>query len=1543
MSYVVLGASNPEELKWQPSGTHDSVRSQIMQDDDPYRAGTMGDPVSLSKDPLHRVFQSVRIAWYANRAIVPVVGAGLSADAGIPIIRSVVRYFGKFHQFLDHRAYLPPIAVNGHTPFRGGDPLEPLKHYYLLQPWQYVAHFGWPDRFQLTQDLQHFLDCLPLTKGGEDSAVASEVCKGLNGTLERLNPGGYWHLRELLLALVGRKQAALIFPELSGPAGAEDAPHIITDQIVAEAVVRRLGRDESNNSVPFNLVGDWKRLIQYFTNYHGDYADALFSRLCAGRGPQQGHAYLAFLVKLLGIKTILTFNFDDLIEQSLQLQGIHPRVFAMEEGRGLPHEAVVRDTVSVIKLHGSNHALLVDERLDHPLSGTYKQRFDELVATDPLLVVIGCSGEDRRLRDLIEHVLNTPAKLPGRRVLRVAWLHFEPNPPSFLAPYVKLELAIVAQANSPAATLLHCYSTLTNRHPASTHPYLAHAERPVPVGHITGSDNRKSEPNGLDGLFGGRFSLAVISTYDQGQDPNAAGDLQNSRPYPERSASRSLLDLAAFWLAKGYHTIWVDLEAVHTLAGVVGSILDQCRRYDVSLAASVLPSVTAFPGEPDAYEGLPPLPTVVRAAVHRVSHALQRARYFVALDGLETYLWPPLTHHGQTLATDEEGGAQLDSLIHFFDDLIETEGCGESKICIGIDSPKQRMPAPGVSPLSKKLTEFIGKVRNRGNLKYPVIPLQSKLLPYSMTFNFGWPKKITRRIADAPSQSPSPADDAASFPIVGLEQSVRHALAESLPLESRNAVTMPSFIAIVVFYLSCFRRTRHLTLLRHLLEPFMPTGRGSEGVEALLYALAHCPELSLHRLEGANYWFDRVTRDFVYSRNSEYAVSRYAISQCKALDIDALRYTVPQLFLLMIVHHQIARAYYNRMFMQSQDTFAFLEYTYHRVSSIRYLVKLLAIIKEASGAVRAPALTDRSNVGNAAIHEILEGFRRTGALFRSAIGQDRETAAYDDDRFDRIRRRMGIYVHDADLSEPQRRTSALAQVLDEASKPLRNGSTEAELDQSAIQLADIYLELQRWHTHSIGGLQSAWVRAEKVLREQIPAQQLLHWCRCLLDEELPMRLNNVVLEYDASKRRAMPWTSERSGINAAAEDICARFADALRDLRVKLWIERSEYLECVKGRHQQLSDAGLVLPGAEHRDAYADAWKAAMYLPSKEKLGQIRLEHLHWIVDIAVCFIKHFQTRHRPTKTEASPDHTEVKKILRWFDDSFGDRVGFHPKSREASSLSVNPDRRYDEVGDVELAMRLCDLRAKVAFETVSYFSTGFNGRVPIPLRPEYSRRSKSAEESINEALGILDEGGPELSSNPRNAIIDPARDGSLHAPYRSIFYSARARGLGYLHLASQTESQASSSGTFDEFAAVFRSIEMARAGLEGGNPLLAAITEIYGVEACLVWSRLALYCPDGTSAEDVERRLEQAAAKHELARFGLQRAERNLRDSHRNVIWWRFFYLMVGQYHAERLLLGFTRLVYAFPALDNGGRSKFRLYLAEGYRTVHYASSEGL
>lgn len=106
---------------------------------------------------------------------MPIVGAGISTDSGFPILTSIVRYFGKLHQYIHRNAYLLPEKeisdqrlVKAFTKkpeinqlaCQAADLLAAIDRDYKKAPWTYIQDFGWPDRFQLNQELFARLELL---------------------------------------------------------------------------------------------------------------------------------------------------------------------------------------------------------------------------------------------------------------------------------------------------------------------------------------------------------------------------------------------------------------------------------------------------------------------------------------------------------------------------------------------------------------------------------------------------------------------------------------------------------------------------------------------------------------------------------------------------------------------------------------------------------------------------------------------------------------------------------------------------------------------------------------------------------------------------------------------------------------------------------------------------------------------------------------------------------------------------------------------------------------------------------------------------------------------------------------------------------------------------------------------------------------------------------------------------------------------------------------------------------------------------------------
>jgi hypothetical protein len=305
------------------------------------------DAVKATND----VLEKIRTAWYDGKPIVPIIGAGFSADSGYPILNSICRYLARFRYALREGLLLPFTDKSGINVAPKLQPLlQAITNKGCEEPFHYIEQFGWPNRFDLNQ------------------MVARHVCPvqadGLNTS------------HELIEEVITKQYNWLA--KISTTARA--AKHW-EDNI-------KLG-SECSEWDRWEVQGDWRRLVQFFTGHRKDYGDDLFAHFGFRRTPSPGHRYITLLTKLLSIKVIFTFNFDDLIEKALSLEGVPYRVYGMEHGRSLPSPRVVGEGLSVIKMHGSHHAILIDEELDHPLEPAYIDRFYDLAGHDALLLVLG--------------------------------------------------------------------------------------------------------------------------------------------------------------------------------------------------------------------------------------------------------------------------------------------------------------------------------------------------------------------------------------------------------------------------------------------------------------------------------------------------------------------------------------------------------------------------------------------------------------------------------------------------------------------------------------------------------------------------------------------------------------------------------------------------------------------------------------------------------------------------------------------------------------------------------------------------------------------------------------------------------------------------------------------------------------------------------------------------------------------------------------------------------------------------------------------------
>ena len=107
-------------------------------------------------------------------------------------------------------------------------------------------------------------------------------------------------------------------------------------------------------------------------------------------------------------------------------------------------------------------------------------------------------------------------------------------------------------------------------------------------------------------------------------------------------------------------------------------------------------------------------------------------------------------------------------------------------------------------------------------------------------------------------------------------------------------------------------------------------------VDEFLQREANREQTPIRLLEGGDLWFVRDQRDKIYGQATRFASSgafRILYEEDKrGIGNKALF----QSLLMAFLHKKIGSTYFSFEFMESKDAAGFLEYTYHRISSIRY-------------------------------------------------------------------------------------------------------------------------------------------------------------------------------------------------------------------------------------------------------------------------------------------------------------------------------------------------------------------------------------------------------------------------------------------------------------------------------------------------------------------------------------------------------------------------------------------------------------------------------
>ncbi len=546
------------------------------------------------------LLRSLEDAYETGRPIVPLVGAGISVESGYPLTSQIVRYLAKAHHFLDSKFYLSDDKARK-------DP-DHVLHYSREE---HLSIYGWPDPFELNEVLWN-----------EDGDLSTRI------SMRELTEHIYKkHLRDESRGHLDRQEALVWLLTLPDAAGA--LPERI--RYVASSPVAN---------------PHWRAFLRWVTGSRDDHVDNLFQMLNRGRLPGNSHRFLVFLSRLLGWRLILTTNFDDLIERAMRSEGLFPTVFDVWRDAELPHELLVGGRLSIVKLHGSAYGLRVGESLDAPLKPHETEKVLRYMPDNPLLLVLGYGGQDRRIMDLVRAVLER-AKRNRRRGPHVAWAHFEseyPDPLRKLLDDIKqhpaplkakdLDAYIVAGRTFDAGSfLIGLYSRYTSAHPSTAGSYRLGQGRPLGLTMKRFIGAATSASNCADHSCVHIFCGAPQSDGDD-EDP------ATTRPEccPVDVSSIAMSEYVSE--RSSTHTpIWFHASMFQSLEELIAAVIAECRKHDSTLPSYVLPvggdDVQSEYGSEELKKG-----------IRLVRTALRRGAYILAIDEIASFGRPPTTHHG---------------------------------------------------------------------------------------------------------------------------------------------------------------------------------------------------------------------------------------------------------------------------------------------------------------------------------------------------------------------------------------------------------------------------------------------------------------------------------------------------------------------------------------------------------------------------------------------------------------------------------------------------------------------------------------------------------------------------------------------------------------------------------------------------------------------------------------------------------------------------------------------------------------------------------
>jgi hypothetical protein len=699
------------------------------------------------------------------------------------------------------------------------------------------------------------------------------------------------------------------------------------------------------------------------------------------------HRYLSFLQPKLGIQLLLTTNFDSLLERAFYQESIPIKVFDVHRNAELPDAALVCRQLSLLKLHGSAYGLSFCDRLKYKLDTDSRNNALAFIPKDALMLVIGFNGSERRIMQMFHAIVQERGC--GDYKPRLIWIQGpgEPGP-------LFNDLLVNNTENVQRVDVKHMdtfiqelYFHITNSYQSSAIAYSIIPSRPLVSGlkpFPFGSEDEKERKR--------RSVQLCIAEIKEGK---------------KSSNWSSLAGMAFVNSLDGYTVIWIDIENHHTVEGIIAEIFNRVRVVDPQAPSCAMTNMDdnanatsnaiskAVERILDVFKrgryvlvldlvesfGRPQMVHHGMISSDKKNEEINEEIFERRVKNFNSFLRKLLGYEGKNNYWDSYVvvTADMPRLRHSSIDKISFKDSPASyqamyTLVKSLQDDYKKHNHINISP-QKTNNE------NQNAYGYDDLIIKNEFKPFKNPLNRlqdHWqPSKTVISNTDAENRSLKRTKNILSLLEILREESKSESIQAKVEKLSKAGVT-DAFICT----LSIFRRPRPLPLLRAFIERWGLHQIGihntddeknssithdtvdeknssitHQAISKLLQLLETNSSIdgnkspvgvALQNHEGGIIWLFREFYEATYDALTENIHRQAWLDAFKSNAELSISAAIMDGCLSITWHLSAARAYYVDVFLATHDIRAFWEYLYHRVSAIRTITLLIAIIKNKS-------------------------------------------------------------------------------------------------------------------------------------------------------------------------------------------------------------------------------------------------------------------------------------------------------------------------------------------------------------------------------------------------------------------------------------------------------------------------------------------------------------------------------------------------------------------------------------------------------------------